>query len=178
MTVTDSIAIPEIPDPPVLPPISITVGCVRVATVYTWTSAIYALRRMINDAYMPNGRLTFLPLRPDLQRHMDHELDQVTAGPVDGMIVASGPWSWGDSVRSAREGDHGLEAGNLAILRDVPNGHQNAWTISVKCKIIAITGDSHRVTVRVTDRSAIQFTPGEIVTVDASRTRRRSNGGR
>ena len=32
MTANDRIAIPEIPDPPVLPPISITVGAVRVST--------------------------------------------------------------------------------------------------------------------------------------------------
>jgi hypothetical protein len=159
-----------VPDGPQLPPISITYGCMRVATVYTWTAARIVLRTMILGYYAGGVRNA----RSDLLRHrMDRELCMVAAGPVDGMIVAAGPWTWGDSIRAAQEGEHGLGAGDLAYVHDFPNGHRHAWKIDTKCKIIYVSGESHRVTVRITDKSAIQFTPGEIVTVDATRIRRR-----
>jgi hypothetical protein len=182
VTATNTIAIPGIPDPPVLPPISITVGCVRVDTVYSWSGAICALRTMIRDAYMPNGRMTFLPLRPELQRSMDQELAQVAAGPQDGLIVATAPGRWGP-VRAAHAGEVGLAAGDLCHIRDYPNGHLGGWTINVKCKIIAVNPSSGMVTVRVTDQSAIQFRSGAVVTVHPDVIRRRPaprkrNGGR
>jgi hypothetical protein len=182
VTATNLTAVPEIPDGPQLPPISITVGCVRVNTIYTWSGASAYLRRMITDAYMPNGRMTFLPLRDDLQRSMDQELAQVSAGPQNGLIVATAPGRFGP-VRAAQAGEVGLTAGDLCHVRDYPNGHLGGWTINVKCKIIAVNPDSHMVTVRVTDQSAIQFRPGQIVTVHPDVIRRRPtprkrNGGR
>lgn len=185
MTANDSRAIPEIPDPPVLPPISITVGCVRVNTVYTWSGAQASLRQMVNDAYLPNGPMTFRPLRNNLERDLADILARISAGPQDGMIVASAPRTWGDSIRAAHAGEVGLAAGDLCHVRDVPNGSLGWWTINVKAKIIAVNPDSGRVTVRITDKSAVQFRPGQVVTVHADRIRRRPaptprkrNGGR
>lgn len=168
MPVAQTTALPSALNGPQLPPISITYGCVRIATVYTWTSARATLRKMITNTY---ARPMASQLR---ERRKQHELDQVTAGPVNGMIVTSGSWAWADSIRAAQEGAHGLTAGDLAYLHDFPNGSFAAWTIDVKCKILAITGDSHRVTVRITDQSAVQFSPGDIVTVDATRIRPRA----
>lgn len=167
MTVSNLTAVPSVPDGPQLPPISITYGCVRVGTVYTWTGARAMLRAMIERTY---ARPMHSPLR---ERRRQHELAQVTAGPVNGMIVTSGAWAWGDSIRAAQEGEHGLEAGNLAIVHEYPNGSYHVYTVDVKCKILAISGESHRVTVRITSNSAVQFAAGDVVTVDATRIRRR-----
>jgi hypothetical protein len=167
MSTANLTATPSRPEGPILPPISITYGHVRVAVVADWTAAKTMLRAMVDRAYR---RDMHSQLRAQRKQH---ELDQVTAGPVNGLIVTSGPWSWADSIRAAMAGEHGLTAGDLAYVHDYPNGSYNAWTIDVKCKIVAITGDSHRVTVRITDRSAIQFATGETVTVDASRIRPR-----
>jgi hypothetical protein len=167
MSNEDLTAVPSCPDGPQLAPISIMYGHVRVATVYTWTGARAALRAMIDRTY---ARPMHSPLR---EQRRQHELAQVVNGPVNGLIVTSGPWAWGDSIRAAQEGEHGLEAGDLAYAHDCPNGSYNAWTVDVKCKIVAITGESHRVTVRITDKSAVQFAAGDLLTVDATRIRPR-----
>lgn len=151
--------------------ISITYGAVRVATVSTWPEAQAVLRRQISDVYRPNGRLSS-PNQVALA-HEAHELAQVALGPQSGLIVTSGPWAWGDSIRAAQQGAVGLTAGDLACAHDVSNGY-SSWTIDVKVKILGINAGTQRVTLRVTDYSASQFAPGEIVTVHASKIRRRS----
>lgn len=157
--------------------ISLTYGAVRVATVATWEEASAVLHKQISDAYRPNGRMS----NPNdvALAHERHELAQVAAGPQSDMIVTSGPWAWGDSIRAAQLGEHGLTAGDLAILHDYSAGYRS-WTIDVKVKIIAVCGDPSRpmVRVRVTDWSASQLTHGDIITVSASRIRRRSASGR
>lgn len=155
-------------------PISITYGAVRLATVTTWTEAANVLRRQIADAYRPNGPMS--SLNQVALAHEAHELAQIVTGPVNGLLVTSGPWAWGDSIRAAQEGAHGLTTGDLAYVHDYPNGY-STWTVDVKVKILGINAGTQRVTVRVTDYSASQFAPGEIVTVHASKLRRR-NGGR
>jgi hypothetical protein len=122
---------------------------------------------MIDRTY---ARAMHSPLREQRRRH---ELAQVANGPANGLIVTSGSWAWGDSIRAAQEGEYGLEAGDLAYVHDFPNGSYYVWTIDAKCKIVAVSGESHRVTVRITDKSAVQFAAGDLVTVDATRIRPR-----
>jgi hypothetical protein len=156
-------------------PISITYGCVRIATVSTWADACALLHGQIADDYRPNGRMSS-PNQVALA-HEAHELAQVAAGPQSGMIVTSGTWAWGDSIRAARAGEHGLTAGDLAYVHDFPNGY-STWTIDAKAKILAVNADTRRVTLRITDQSAVQFAPGESVVVHATRIRPRQIGRR
>lgn len=157
---------------PVPPPISITVGAVRVRTVHNWPAARTVLRRMVNDAYLPNGGLTFRPLPHNLERDLSAILATIEAGPLNGLIIASAGAD-PSYVRVAQEGEHGLTVGDLCYLQDCPNGNYGWWTIRVKAKITAVDPDSGRVTARVTDWSASQFTHGEIAVVHADRVRPR-----
>ncbi len=73
---------------------------------------------MISDAYRPNGPMS-LPLRPDLERGMEAELERVYSAPVNGLIVATATGRYGP-IRAAQEGERGLTAGDLAIIYDHP----------------------------------------------------------
>ncbi len=154
-------------------PVSVCIGAVRVAQLPGWDDAIAWLRADITRQYRPNGPMSS-PGHIALAREAA-ELREVDAGPQNyhgrGTLTTNSPWAWGGSLRYAVDGEHGLAAGDLAILRDVTNG-RSSWTIDVKCRITHVDAESHRVTVRVTGDSA-QFARGEITTVYAASIRRR-----
>lgn len=140
--------------------ISICIGAVRMRTAENWTAARDMLRRDINDFYPRFGN-------PHAQRMKDAELAQLNKALDGGWLVTSGIGASFNALRYAREGEHGLIPGQLAIIRDYSNGSRYAWTVDVKCKLTAVNPDTHKATVTITGNS-VQFTRWESITVPSS----------
>lgn len=174
MTVSD-LTVPRVPDAPQLPPISIVIGHVRIATSYTWTGARIALRKDIEESY-PLGMFP----RDLVAQRRAYELVRLISEP-DGtpgsrLLMTSGTWAWGDTIRYAQEGEHGLTSGDLCLVHDYANGcHRSAWTVDVKAVIIAVT-PHHKVTVRITGES-LQFDRNQVLTIPSSFIRPRAKRG-
>jgi hypothetical protein len=148
---------------PVVPTISIVLGNIRIGTADSWTEARQLLREDIEGSYPMFGG--------DLARqHYAYERDMLTTEPVNGLLMTSGTWAWASTMRYAQEGMHGLSAGSLADIRDYNHGSLGWWTVSVKCKIISVTG--HSVTARITGES-VQFRRGQTVTIPSTYFARR-----
>jgi hypothetical protein len=138
--------------------ISICLGYVRIADAETWAQAQEFLRREICDSY------PVYPA-PGIAEWKERELSAAAAGPDPrGMLVTSRTGTGMAELRWAREGEHGLTAGDLAVIHDFRHRNRDIWTIDVKCRITAVTGRTHRADVQVTGESQ-QFTRHERITL-------------
>ena len=139
--------------------ISICIGAVRVATAQGWDDAREILRKDIEEVYP-----RFSLIEGPSARAKAAELRRLEAEPDGGWLVTSGPAASFNTMRWAREGEHGLTAGKLAIIRDYSNGNRYAWTVNVKCKIKAVDHKARKATVQITGNS-VQFERHDLVTL-------------
>jgi hypothetical protein len=103
----------------------------------------------------------------------ERHLARAASAPVEETSTGA-RWIWiadpSRTVWCAQEGDHGLQAGNLAIAHDAHEPGAYSWTVDVKCKILAVTG--RKVRVRITGNS-VQFERGQETTVNVDQIRPR-----
>jgi hypothetical protein len=136
--------------------VSVVYGHVRVGTAVSWADARELLAAHVDELY---GRIP-----GDFARQSQERV----AGRAALAPVVDG-WLWVSDVRKtqhyAREGRHGLAAGDLAIVHEFTNGSRNWWTVDVKAKIVSV--GTVGVVVRITGESC-QFDRYSTVTVPLS----------
>lgn len=140
--------------------ISIIYGYVQVGRALNWPAARDELRKSVHDMFGP--RVTGIGSVADAR---ERHLARAASAPVEEMSTGS-RWIWigdpGRTVWCAQEGDHGLSAGDLAIVHDAHEPGAWSWTVNVKCQITGITG--RRARIKITGNS-VQFTRGQETTV-------------
>lgn len=156
---------------PARPPetrISVCYGYVRVAMAASWADARVLLRAHLD------AMRNHLPRCDRGDRFYEDECARAALSPVDGgFLVTSAPGrTWMDTMRYAREGVHGITAGDLAYVQDYSNG-RGWWTIAVKCKVVEV-GPVYA-TVRITGESC-QFRRHQTISLPLCYLRPRKNG--
>lgn len=140
--------------------ISIVYGYVQMGRALHWQMA---REELVKSVYAMFGRPTTGIGSVAIAR--TRHLERARTAPVE-EYPAGQHWIWladaGHTVWCAQEGDHGLTAGDLAIAHDCTNGARYAWTIDVKCRIVAV--DGRRARIKITGES-VQFTRGQETTV-------------
>lgn len=151
--------------------ISIIHGYVQVGRALNWPAAREALARSVYDVFGP--RVTGIG-RVGAAAAARRLLRRAASAPVEETSAGS-RWIWiadpGHGVWCAQEGDHGLQAGSLAIVHDAHEPGAYEWTVDVKCRITEV--DGRHALVKITGNS-VQFERGQLVRVGTDQVRPRT----
>lgn len=148
--------------------ISVIYGHVQVGRALNWPAAREALSESIYAMFGP--RVTGIGSVADAR---ERHLARAASAPVE-ETPAGSRWIWiadpGRTVWCAQEGDHGLQAGDLAIVHDAHEPGAHEWTVDVKCRITEV--DGRRALVRITGK-CVQFDVGQGLWVNVDQIRPR-----